>query len=199
MKINKKKLTTLLVSSLSAVAIACGGGENGTKDENCDCPDTAHLGIGENCDCDKANCACTLKIYGELFEGGPKIYRSGDISAEDMATAVLNARNGYENLSGYEKINFEGKTDAIYILADDNAITFYRNISGKLVFGIGFNRSATTMNQMLQRVGGGQLPLEVVQAKIKPMSITEYVKSLDEKKKNLHRNIVKYGRENVKV
>ncbi|MDR1220439.1 MAG: hypothetical protein LBK73_12630 [Treponema sp.] len=46
-----------------------------------------HLGIGEDCD-------CGLQVYGALADGTP-IYRNGDVSDADMATAVANAQSAY--------------------------------------------------------------------------------------------------------
>jgi hypothetical protein len=48
-----------------------------------------HLGIGENCD-------CGLQVYGYLGDAAnTPIYRSGDVSDTDMATAVADAQNAY--------------------------------------------------------------------------------------------------------
>ncbi|MDR1218937.1 MAG: hypothetical protein LBK73_04930 [Treponema sp.] len=58
-----------------------------------------HLGIGENCDCDGRECDCGLQVYGYLGDAAnTPIYRSGDVSDEQMAAAVANAQSAYNML-----------------------------------------------------------------------------------------------------
>ena len=125
----------------------------------CECPITDHLGIGEDC-CNTADCVCTVKVYGELYDGGPKIYRMGEVTETDMADAVTKAQTGYAGLvAGLAaiKTEFEGKVDELYILAASDVTHFYKNINGKLVLGLRVDRNATAMGNRMGQIANGTL------------------------------------------
>jgi len=117
-----------IVAVIGFVMTACD--EDGETESAPKCEKKTNLGIGE--ECDLYECECELQDYGELFAGGPKIYRVGpismyettfankdtgiiptgepgdnDIEMSRMNAAVLRAQYSFEELSSAGKSNFE--------------------------------------------------------------------------------------------
>ena len=167
MKSISKKITCMLLSpvlaavmilgTLSMLATGCGDEEDSKPNPAvCQCPIADHLGIGEDC-YNTADCACTLKVYGELYVGGPKIYRMGEVSETDMADAVTKAQDGYVGLTPLQKTQLDGKIDELYMLAADDVNTFYKNMNGKLVLAFKFDRSSTAMGNRFSQIASGSI------------------------------------------
>jgi hypothetical protein len=121
----------------------------------CTCPVKAHLGIGETCPCGGADCDCTLKVYGNLADGTP-IYRSGNVSDEEMAAAVANAQQAYLGLDAGPKDLLVGKIDEIHFAPTTLSPTYtYKIEGGKRILIMRYNRSSTGIGNLFSGIAGG--------------------------------------------
>ena len=104
------------------------------------------------------NKTSSLKVYDELYDGGPKIYKSGNVSEEDMSAAVKNAKTAYaENLRDANRSSLEGKIDDIYIFAEGDAAYFYRNINGRLAYGRRFDGNVQAWANVMSIIADGDM------------------------------------------
>jgi len=160
-----------VVSSVSNTSCKNGTTDTPTPppepDPVCECPDTEHLGIGETCDCGLADCDCTLKVYGQIDDNTRgnhfKIYRNGDITDAEMATAVTNVTAAYNTMSDAGKNGLSGKIDEVHVIADE--IYSYKNVNGKLIFSLKFDHSDTIMQNLLNLVSNGTFTPVIAQVK----------------------------------
>jgi len=132
----------------------------------CEHPIKEHKGIGENCHegvtLDE-QCSCVLQSYGELFaDSGIKIYRVGAVEdfagGTPIATAVQNAKDGYENMIPEDKPGLDGKIDEIHIFpnTEGSIALFYKNDGGKLIVGIRVNNVSAATRAFLQGIAVGR-------------------------------------------
>ncbi|MDR1215446.1 MAG: hypothetical protein LBK25_02080 [Treponema sp.] len=124
-------------------------------DPLCVCVEKNHLGIGETCECaGLRDCECGLQVYGTLGDAAnTPIYRSGDVSDDDMATAVANAQSAYQMLDAEQVIFLNGKINEIHILlATDTPVSHYEQ-NGKYVVEFRYDVPAGPMKNRLGIIG----------------------------------------------
>ena len=151
----KKQINTKDASNLGWLGMAfltlgtpmflarCKIGEPVITKLTCECETKDHLGVGEKC-CDYKDCTCELKVYGSFTDDSDNIipiYRNGNVTEAQMATAVTNVIEAYNVfLSDGHRIMLDNKLKAIHIGIEgewgcDDAgdgkyiITFAHNIS----------------------------------------------------------------------
>ncbi|MDR1216937.1 MAG: hypothetical protein LBK25_09665 [Treponema sp.] len=123
-------------------------------DPLCVCVEKNHLGIGETCECDGLrDCECGLQVYGTLGDAAnTPIYRSGDVSDTDMATAVANAQSAYQLLDSIDKLELNGKIHEMRIMSG-GGYTYVDD--GKLILSIVYNMSVGAIKTRFTRIGDG--------------------------------------------
>ena len=102
-----------------ALAASCKSPTD-TPDTVCACPDKDHLGIGEKC-CNGTDCTCELKVYGTIIDNSGNvipIYRNGNVTDTQMATATENAIQAYSDLTIYHKMQGDGKLKELHIVPE---------------------------------------------------------------------------------
>ncbi|MDR1216715.1 MAG: hypothetical protein LBK25_08535 [Treponema sp.] len=135
-------------------------------DPLCVCVEKNHLGIGETCECDGLrDCDCGLQVYGTLGDAAnTPIYRSGDVSDTDMATAVANAQSAYNMLDDGSIMLLNGKINEIHIIpSTEGSAYFYKNVGGQLILGFQSHRSVNVMVNQMVRVSSGALEATISQ------------------------------------
>ena len=170
-----QKTTALIIVGIAAImlfAINCSGSSPSDTppepepDPVCECTDKEHLGIGETC-CDLEDCTCTLRVYGEIndntYGNHFKIYRNGDVTDAEMATAAANIIAGYGNLAEGQKIDLAGKIDEVHVITDPNYT--YTNTDGKLIAGIKFDRSQSQIRNRFASISDGIVTPVIAQIK----------------------------------
>jgi len=149
MKLNGN-VVLLIILMMTALLLFTMCDNGGPAPENCDCADKGHLGIGETCNCGKANCTCTLKVYGEVVDNGSlgeikiPIYRQGEVT--DMATAVAKVIDAYGGLDDATRGALYGKIQEVRIIP--GVTTASRSVeNGKFIIVFGEERSMNGMRQ----------------------------------------------------
>jgi hypothetical protein len=87
-----------------------------------------------------------------LADGTP-IYRSGNVSDEEMATAVANAQTAYVNLDMPGKDNWANKVDAIHITPTTSGASAGKIIAGKKILEIRHNRNESQIQGYFEAIG----------------------------------------------
>jgi hypothetical protein len=142
-------MAIIAIFGLVTVFIAC---DNNNGNKKCECTPKEHLGIGETCTCGADDCtACTVKVYGTLGDAAnTPIYRSGDVSDEQMDAAVANARDGYSTL--ILKDELVGKIAAIHITGDGEVNYSFKIINGQHILEVRYDRPSATYENRLYEI-----------------------------------------------
>jgi len=147
-----KHFTVMAIVAIVTLAFAhC---KNDPKQTQCECADPEHLGVGENCECGKDSCNCTLQVYGSFDDIGGhtiKIYRKGDVN--DMAAAVAKVKEAYEGLIPYGQSRLDGKIKDIRIVPGSDG-SWSEDDNGMYTIELGEERSRASMRAYMQNSVG---------------------------------------------
>jgi len=158
MKTRNQFVTMALVAILGIVAGLTACNDKPTETHTCNCEQTygttAHLGIGETCQCPAPKpCGCTVKEYGTI--GTIPIYREKTVTDEQATTAAANIKAGYANTGETWRNRIANKVSAVHISEYETSDCIEDN--GKFIIKLGYNWDSAVVKEELEYYASNDL------------------------------------------